>query len=124
MEMIRPCLKNDFATIYEIINDAARAYEGVIPVDCWKDPSMSKGELQREINETVRCWGDEKEGAPVGVMGIQHVQNATSIRHAYVLTVRRNQGIGGKLLNYLLTQTERPILVGIWADATRGHPLL
>ncbi len=79
---------------------------------------MSKGELQREINEGVGFLGCEKEGELVGVMGIQHVQNVTLIRHAYVLTARRNQGIGGQLLSYLLSQTGRPILVGNWADAT------
>jgi N-acetylglutamate synthase-like GNAT family acetyltransferase len=118
MEMIRKCLDGEFETIYEIINDSAQAYKGIIPMDCWKDPYMSKGELQREINEGVGFWGYEKEGELVGVMGIQHVQNVILIRHAYILTVRQNQGIGGKLLSCLLTQTDRPFLVGTWADAT------
>jgi len=118
MEMIRKCLDGDFETIYEIINDSAQAYKGVIPMDCWQEPYMSKGELQREINEGVGFLGCEKEGELVGVMGIQHVQNVTLIRHAYVLTARWNQGFGGKLLSYLLTQTSCPILVGTWADAT------
>ncbi len=116
--MIRKCLDSEFEIIYEIINDSAQAYKGVIPMDCWKEPYMSKGELQREIDEGVGFWGCEKEGELVGVMGIQHVQKVILIRHAYVLTVRRNQGIGGKLLSYLLTQTSCPILVGTWADAT------
>ncbi len=118
MEMIRKCLDGEFEIIYEIINDSAQAYKGVIPMDCWKEPYMSKGELQREITEGIGFWGSDKEGELVGVMGIQHVQNVTLIRHAYVLTARRNQGIGGKLLSYLLTQTDCPILVGTWADAT------
>jgi hypothetical protein len=87
MEMIRKCLDGEFETIYEIINDSAQAYKGIIPMDCWKDPYMSKGELQREINEGVGFWGYEKEGELVGVMGIQHVQNVILIRHAYILTV-------------------------------------
>ena len=118
MEMIRKCLDGEFEIIYEIINDSAQAYKGVIPMDCWKEPYMSKGDLQREINEGVSFLGCEKEGELVGVMGIQHVQNVTLIRHAYVLTARWNQGFGGKLLSYLLTQTSCPILVGTWADAT------
>jgi len=116
--MIRKCLDGEFETIYKIINDSAQAYKGIIPMDCWKEPYMSKGELQREINESVGFWGYEKEGELVGVMGIQHVQNVILIRHAYILTVRQNQGIGGKLLSYLLTQTGRPFLVGTWVDAT------
>jgi len=118
--MIRKCLDGEFEIIYEIINNSAQAYKGVIPMDCWKEPYMSKGELQREINEGVGFWGCEKEGELVGVMGIQHVQNVTLIRHAYVLTARRNQGVGGQLLSYLLSQTSCPILVGTWADATRA----
>jgi len=116
--MIRKCLDGEFETIYKIINDSAQAYKGIIPMDCWKEPYMSKGELQREINEGVGFWGYEKEGELVGVTGIQHVQNVILIRHAYILTVRQNQGIGGKLLSYLLTQTGRPFLVGTWVDAS------
>ncbi len=116
--MIRKCLDSEFEIIYGIINDSAQAYKGVIPMDCWKEPYMSKGELKREINEGVGFLGCEKEGELVGVMGIQQVQNVTLIRHAYVLMARQNQGFGGKLLSYLLTQTSCPILVGTWADAT------
>ncbi len=116
--MIRECLDNEFEIIYQIINDSAQAYKGVIPMECWKEPYMSKVELQREINEGVRFWGYEKEGELMGLMGIQSVQDVTLIRHAYVLTARRNQGFGGQLLSYFLTQTRGPILVGTWMDAT------
>ncbi len=98
MEMIRKCLDGEFGAIYEIINDSAQAYKGVIPMDCWKEPYMSKGELQREINEGVQFWGCDKEGELVGIMGIQHVPNVTLIRHAYVYTASRDQGFGGQLL--------------------------
>jgi N-acetylglutamate synthase-like GNAT family acetyltransferase len=40
------------------------------------------------------------------------------IRHAYVRTANRGQGIGGKLLAILRTKTTRPILIGTWAAAT------
>ena len=40
--MIRPCNDDDIQDIYEIINDAAKAYRGVIPDDQWYDPYMSK----------------------------------------------------------------------------------
>jgi len=36
----------DFDTIYEIINDAANAYKGIIPGDRWQEPYMSKDELE------------------------------------------------------------------------------
>jgi hypothetical protein len=34
-------------------------------------------------------------------MGIQHVEDVTLIRHAYVRTVHRQHGIGAQLLKWL-----------------------
>ncbi len=115
--MIRQCNEKDFDAIFEIINDAAQAYKGVIPADRWREPYMSKEYLQHEIEAGVIFGGYEENGELAGVMGIQHVQDVTLIRHAYVRTVRRNQGIGGKLISLLKTLTNRPVLVGTWADA-------
>jgi N-acetylglutamate synthase-like GNAT family acetyltransferase len=114
---IRPCEERDFDILYEIINDAAGAYRGIIPPDRWKEPYMSTDELQHEIEEGVLFWGYEEDGALIGVMGIQDVQDVTLIRHAYVWTARRSQGIGGKLLSLLKKKTTHPILVGTWATA-------
>jgi N-acetylglutamate synthase-like GNAT family acetyltransferase len=116
--MIRPCKPNDFETIYEIVNDAAQAYKGIIPADRWHEPYMGREELQHEIDAGVRFWGYEENGKLIGVMGIQDVQDVTLIRHAYVRTTQRRKGIGGRLLSHLLTLTERPILIGTWAAAT------
>lgn len=44
--MIRKCFASDFDRIYEIINDAAQAYIGVIPAEYWKKPYMSRDELR------------------------------------------------------------------------------
>jgi N-acetylglutamate synthase-like GNAT family acetyltransferase len=115
--LIRQCKDDDFETIYEIINDAALVYKGVIPTDRWKEPYMSREELRHEIDEGVVFWGYEKDGNLIGVMGIQDVQDVTLIRHAYVRTPERNKGIGGKLLSHLRRMTDRPILIGTWADA-------
>ncbi len=111
-----------------IINDAAQAYKGHIPADRWREPYMSREALQHEIDAGVCFWGYEEDGEPfpnglVGVMGIQDVAGSngaadvTLIRHAYVYTARRGQGIGGKLLAHLRALAERPILIGTWADA-------
>jgi GNAT superfamily N-acetyltransferase len=116
--MIRRCNDADFEAIYEIINDAAMAYEGVIPSDVWTDPYMSGEELRRDIAHGIVFWGCEMDGELTGVMGVQDVQDVTLIRHSYVRTARRNQGIGGKLLSHLRGLTPRPVLVGTWADAT------
>lgn len=115
--MIRQCGSSDFKRIHMIINDAANAYQGVIPVDCFHEPYMSEDELRHEINEGVVFWGYEDGGELVGLMGMQNVKDVTLIRHAYVRTVMRNQGIGGKLLCFLRRQTNRPLLIGTWADA-------
>ncbi len=115
--MIRPCIDNDVATIFDIINDAARAYRGVIPSDCWHDPYMPMAYLRHELEAGVRFWGYEQGGVLVGVMGIQHVKDVTLIRHAYVSTVHRNKGIGAKLISHLKTMIEEPALVGTWAAA-------
>ena len=116
--MIRPCNAMDVPVMLEIINDAARAYRGVIPADCWTEPYMSEEELRREIEDGVQFWGVEQEGQLVAVMGIQHVLDVSLIRHAYVRTDERQKGIGAKLLGALRVQTSRPMLMGTWAAAS------
>ncbi len=116
--MIRPCEARDLAAILSIVNDAAQAYRGVIPADRWHEPYMSESELRREIESGVAFWGCEHEGELVGVMGLQLVRDVTLIRHAYVRTARRGQGIGGRLLAHLRARSERPTLVGTWAAAS------
>jgi N-acetylglutamate synthase-like GNAT family acetyltransferase len=115
--MIRQLESSDFEKIYIIINEAARAYKGVIPPNCWKEPYMSREELAHEMNEGVRFWCYEQDGEMVGVMGIQDVQDVSLIRHAYVQTSKQNHGIGGELLSFLRKLTSRPLLVGTWANA-------
>lgn len=116
-ESIRPCAVSEFGVILEIINDAARAYQGVIPADRWKLPYMSRRELEEEIGAGVVFWGYKEKSQLLGVMGLQPVQDVTLIRHSYVRTARRKEGIGGKLLSHLKAQTDRPLLVGTWAAA-------
>jgi len=116
--MIRVCGDDDFEVIYEIINDGASAYEGVVAADLLGEPYMSTDELRGELADGVVFWGYEEDGEVIGVMGIQDLQDVTLIRHAYVRTARRNRGTGGRLLSYLRRQTSRPMLIGTWADAT------
>ena len=116
--MIRQCNQQDFETIYSVINEAASVYKGAIPEDRWKEPYMAKDELKHEIDAGVVFWGFEEGSRLIGIMGIQHVQDATLIRHAYVRPNRQRQGIGRKLLSELCKKSDRPILIGTWADAT------
>ncbi len=115
--MIRTCKPSDVETIYAIINDAAQAYKGIIPADRWHEPYMAQDELVREMEEGVVFWGLERDGALVGVMGIQDRGEVVLIRHAYVATRARRQGIGTRLLQHLDSTVERPVLVGTWAAA-------
>lgn len=116
--MIRQCNDSDFKAIYEIINDAAEAYRNVIPDDRWHEPYMSRDALSREIRDGIIFWGAERNGQLNGVMGIQDKRDVTLIRHAYVRTGIQKQGIGSLLLHYFERVTEKPILIGTWADAT------
>ena len=116
--MIRKCSENDFEAIYEIINDAAQAFKGVIPADRWHEPYMPQVQLQQEIDAGVNFWGLEENGRLIGVMGIQDKGEVTLIRHAYVRSALRNRGAGSQLLRYLETMTNKPVLVGTWAAAT------
>ncbi len=116
--MIRPCDHSDLETIYQIINEAAQVYKGVIPDDRWKEPYMPMDELRQEMDAGVEFWGYEEDGELLGVMGIQHVLDVTLIRHSYVRTAKQSQGIGGHLLSHLRGMTSRPILIGTWSDAT------
>lgn len=115
--MIRQCTDADILTVFEIINDAAHVYKGVIPGDRWHDPYMPLDELQREIEDGVEFWGYEDGGALVGAMGIQDKGDVCLIRHAYVRSGRQNGGIGTRLLKQLESVTEKPILIGTWASA-------
>jgi GNAT superfamily N-acetyltransferase len=112
------CREADFDAMYAVINDAAEAYRGVIPADCWHEPYMPRDELKREIAAGVVFWGCEAEGSLQGVMGIQDKGEVDLIRHAYVRTAERNRGIGGRLLRFLEAGVDRPILIGTWAAAT------
>ena len=116
--MIRKATAEDFDAIFDIINDAAIAYKGVIPSDCWHEPYMSREELKMQMDDGVRfcCYVDNDE--VVGVMGIQDKSDVKLIRHAYVRTTERNKGIGGILLRDLTRDSTQPILIGTWKAAT------
>ncbi len=115
--MIRECQPGDAKRIYFIINEAAKAYEGIIPADCYHQPYMPMDELKREMKR-MTFFGWEINGELVGIMGFEPIKDVTLIRHAYVLPQWQKQGIGSKLLGHLkgLVTTSR-LLVGTWAEA-------
>ena len=116
--MIRPCTPRDTDAIVEVIADAAQAYKGVIPAPFWHEPYMPRAELEREIAAGVRFWAyTDNADDIVGVMGLQYVDDATLIRHAYVRTSEQGRGIGGKLMHFLVPHARGRLLVGTWQAA-------
>ena len=115
--MIRKCQENDAKRIYFIINEAAKAYDGIIPADCYHQPYMPKEELEKEMKR-VTFYGWEVNAELVGIMGVEPIKDVTLIRHAYVLPQWQKQGIGNRLLSHLrsMINTTR-LLVGTWAAA-------
>ena len=115
---IRKSCETDFMPILAIINDAAQAYRGVIPVDRWHEPYMPKNELTYEIVNGVVFWVAENEGHVSGVMGMQDKGEVALIRHAYVVPSMQRKGVGTGLLHHVIRLTTKPILVGTWSAAT------
>ena len=62
-------------------------------------------------------WGYEADGTLLGIMGIQPMSDVDLIRHAYVAPGTQRRGIGGALLEHLMREATRRVLVGTWAAA-------
>ena len=93
--MIRKLSHKDTDVIYQVINQAARAYRGVIPDDRYHEPYMLSQELRREM-ESMISFGWEEEDQLVEVMSFQPIKDVTLIRHAYVLPDYQRKGIGAQ----------------------------
>lgn len=111
--------KTHFEYIFQVINDAATAYKGKIPSDCYNEPYMRREEIQQEIDSGVQFYGCIENSTLVAVMGIQVVKDVTLIRHAYTISSHQRQGLGAKLLHFLITLAKTDcVLVGTWASAS------
>jgi N-acetylglutamate synthase-like GNAT family acetyltransferase len=116
--LIRQSSDEDFDSILSIINDAARAYRGVIPDDRWHEPYMSADELAKEIAGGVVFWVAEPDKRVAAVMGMQDKGDVALVRHAYVASSTQRSGVGTMLLHHVQDLTDKPILIGTWAAAT------
>jgi N-acetylglutamate synthase-like GNAT family acetyltransferase len=116
--LIRRSVAADLPAMLTIINDAARAYRGVIPTDRWHEPYMSADELTQEIADGVVFWVAEQEGRLSAVMGIQDKGDVALVRHAYVASTVQRTGVGTTMLRHVEKLTDKPILIGTWASAS------
>lgn len=115
---IRKADKADVNAMLAVVNDAARAYKGVIPGDRWREPYMPDTEMEEEIADGVVFWLAEEAGRILGVMGLQDKGEVALIRHAYVSSDSQNKGVGTNLLQHVQGLTDKPLLIGTWADAS------
>jgi GNAT superfamily N-acetyltransferase len=118
MALIRKSREADSAAMLAIINAAAQAYRGVIPADQWREPYMPADELEKEIADGVIFWVAEEDKRLLGVMGFQDKGEVFLVRHAYVAPTLQRKGVGTSLLRHVRTLTNKPILIGTWADAS------
>lgn len=101
-----------------IVNEAARVYQGVIPLDRWRDPYMSADELDKEILDGVIFCLAEDQGRLVGLMGVQDKKEVALMRHAYVEPTAQRRGVGTRLLQHIQNLVDKPVLIGTWSDAS------
>ena len=118
MVLIRKIRKEDLGATLAIVNEAAQAYRGVIPADRWREPYMPPNELEKEIADGVIFWVAEEDGRLLGVMGIQDKGEVALVRHAYVTPTLQRKGVGTRLLRHVEGLTDKPVLIGTWADAS------
>lgn len=118
MTMIRKSREADTMAMLGIINAAAQAYREVIPADRWHEPYMAQDELESEIADGVVFWVAEEGGRLLGVMGLQDRGEVALVRHAYVDPAVQGKGLGTSLLRHAQDLTDKPVLIGTWADAS------
>ena len=70
---------SDATSMHVIINEAAKAYDGVIPSDCYYQPYMPEEELEKEMKRVTFYGWEEANGELVGVMGIEPIKDVTLI---------------------------------------------
>ena len=113
---IRALTAADRDMALEVINPAAQWYREFLPAGEFHDPEMTA--KQWEIEARRMTWfGAFVRDRLMGVMGLEYVQDAALLRHAYILPESQRQGIGNTLRRHLESQIRQVsrIIVGTYA---------
>jgi GNAT superfamily N-acetyltransferase len=121
-DRIRPCSKEDLAAILQTINEAAKAYQAVLPRNVYHAPQMTMDELQKETKR-VSFLAYVENRKMLGVMGYEFIDNVALIRHAYTLPKSQGRGIGSHLLKRtedIITNSTKAtrIIIGTYTRAS------
>lgn len=118
---IREMREEDAAEALEVINEAARAYQEVLPPHVYREPQMTADEFMEERGR-IKFFVAEAEGKIIGVIGYEYVGDVALIRHAYVRPRYQRKGVGAALLNHveeIILSEGRvgKLIVGTYRDA-------
>ena len=113
---IRALESTDRDAALAVVNTAARWYREFLPAGEYHDPEMSTAQWEAEARR-LTWYGAFVEGRLVGVMGLEYVQDAALLRHAYILPESQRQGVGSTLREHLESRVQRVsrIIVGTYA---------
>ena len=115
--MIRKCKATHIEAMLSIINDAAEAYRGVIPQECWREPYMTEEDVLAEMSAGVEFWAHVDDQGMTGVISLQELEDTSLIRHVFVRTELTGRGIGTELLGFAQERSTNPTLVDAWHAA-------
>jgi N-acetylglutamate synthase-like GNAT family acetyltransferase len=115
--MIQKCVSENFREVFEVINDGASAYKGIIPQDRWHEPYMTEEELLAQVNQGVEFWVYTDNNRITGVMGMQAKEDVSADPTCLCENARQKQRNRKPLLTHLLAMTHAPVLIGTWAAA-------
>ncbi len=122
---IRPLRLADRDDALAVINVAAQWYREFLPEEEWHEPEMTPAQWEAEA-QGMTWYGAFVGGNLVGTMGLEYVQDAVLLRHAYILPECQHQGIGTCLHEYLERQVQgvHRIIVGTYAGNYKARRAL
>ncbi|HYM90217.1 MAG TPA: GNAT family N-acetyltransferase [bacterium] len=123
--MIRPLVPDERAGALSVINTAARWYREFLSAEEVHEPEMTPAQYEAEARR-MTWFGAFLAGTLVGVMGLEYVQDAALLRHAYVLPEYQRRGIGSRLRAHLEghVQGVTRIIVGTYAGNYKARGVL